>query len=186
MASTGTGLFTVLAQAPNARMPLSRKKVNKVAGEYLRVITMTKALVLYHSQQHGNTGKMADAVAAGLRSEGCEVTLHNANDARYPITEFPAYDRVAFGTPDYFSYLAGTLKTFMDDWYLHRNEPGYQGKPYAVFYSHGGGGRVKEELSLFSRVGTQIGDAVGSRGTPTQTVLDRCRALGRALAKARP
>lgn len=87
---------------------------------------MTKALVLYHSQQHGNTSKMAEAVAEGLRSEGCDVTLHNANEGRYPIEEYPKYDCVAFGTPDYFSYLAGTLKTFMDDWYIHRNEPGYQ------------------------------------------------------------
>ena len=46
---------------------------------------MTRALVLYHSQQHGNTGKMAEAVAEGLESEGCEVTLHNANEGRYPI-----------------------------------------------------------------------------------------------------
>jgi flavorubredoxin len=150
----------------------------------MRVVTMTKALVLYHSQQHGNTGKMAEAIAAGLRLEGCDVTLHNANEERYPITEYPQCDCVAFGTPDYFSYLAGTLKTFMDDWYLHRNEPGYQGKPYAVFYSHGGGGRVQEELSLFSRVGTQVGASVGSRGAPNQTTLDNCRALGVALAKA--
>jgi flavorubredoxin len=145
---------------------------------------MTKALVLYHSQQHGNTGKMAEAVAEGLRSEGCEVTLHNANEGRYPIEEYPQYNCVAFGTPDYFSYLAGTLKTFMDDWYIHRNETGYNGRPYAVFYSHGGGGRVKESLSLFSRVGTQIGESVGSRGAPDRTVLDKCRALGVELAKA--
>jgi multimeric flavodoxin WrbA len=145
---------------------------------------MTKALVLYHSQQHGNTGKMAEAVAEGLRSEGCEVTLHNANEGRYPIEEYPQYNCVAFGTPDYFSYLAGTLKTFMDDWYIHRNETGYNGRPYAVFYSHGGGGRVKESLSLFNRVGTQIGESVGSRGAPDRTVLDKCRALGVELAKA--
>ena len=145
---------------------------------------MTRALVLYHSQQHGNTGKMAEEIAEGLRLEGCDVTLHNAHDERYPITEYPLYDCVAFGTPDYFSYLAGTLKTFMDDWYIHWNEPGYQGKSYVVFYSHGGGGRVREALSLFSRVGTQIGEAVGSRGTPNQTVLDKCRVLGSELAKA--
>jgi flavorubredoxin len=148
------------------------------------VVKMTKALVLYHSQQHGNTGKMAEEIAEGLRSEGCDVTLHNANDERYPIEEYPLYDCVAFGTPDYFSYLAGTLKTFMDDWYLHRNEPGYQGKPYVVFYSHGGGGRVREALSLFSRVGTQVGESVESRGAPNQTVLDKCRVLGSELAKA--
>jgi multimeric flavodoxin WrbA len=144
---------------------------------------MVKVLVLYHSQQHGNTGKMAEAVAEGLKLGGCSVTLHNANERRYSIEEYPRYDAVAFGTPDYFSYIAGTLKTFMDDWYLHRNEQGYSGKPYAVFYSHGGGGRVKESLSLFSRVGTQVGQTVASSGSPNKAVLDQCRALGSELAK---
>ena len=145
---------------------------------------MVKALVLYHSQQHGNTEKMAKAVAEGLEAEGCEVTLHNANTRRYPIDEYADFDAVAFGTPDYFSYIAGTLKTFMDDWYINRNKPGYTGKPYAVFYSHGGGGRVKDSLSLFSRVGTQVGKAVESSGAPSKAVLDQCKALGAKLAKA--
>ena len=144
---------------------------------------MTKALVLYHSQQYGNTQKMAEAVAEGLRSEGCDVTLHNANDTRFPITGYPDFDCVALGTPDYFSYIAGTLKTFMDDWFMHRNEPGYQGKPYGVFYSHGGGGRVKEALSLFSHVGTKVGVSVGSQREPNQTILDACTKLGMELAK---
>ena len=145
---------------------------------------MTKALVLYHSQQYGNTKKMAEAVAEGLRSEGCDVTLHNSNDSRFPITEYPSFDCVAFGTPDYFSYIAGTLKTFMDDWFLHRNDPGYQGKPYVVFYSHGGGGRVKEALSLFSRVGSEVSVSVASQRDPNQRTLDNCRKLGIELAKA--
>jgi NAD(P)H dehydrogenase (quinone) len=148
------------------------------------MVEMVKALVLYHSQQHGNTGKMAEAVAEGLRFMGCDVTLHNANDERYPIEEFPLYDCVAFGTPDYFSYIAGTLKTFMDDWYLHRNEPGYKGKPYAVFYSHGGQGRVRDALSLFSRVGTQVGKPIESYRAPDQSGLEKCKALGVELAKS--
>jgi flavorubredoxin len=143
-----------------------------------------KALVLYHSQQYGNTGKMAEAIAEGLRSEGLEVKLHNANDERFPIETYPDYNCVAFGTPDYFSYVAGTLKTFMDDWYINRNKPGYQNKPYVVFYSHGGGGRARESLSLFSRVGTQIGKSVESRGTPSSQVIEECRNLGVNLAKA--
>jgi len=145
---------------------------------------MAKILVLYHSQQHGNTEKMARAVAEGVGAEGCETVLHNANTGRYPIEEYPGYDGVAFGTPDYFSYIAGTLKTFMDDWYINRNKPGYTGKPYAVFYSHGGGGRVKDSLSLFSRVGSQIGKPVESSGAPSKTVLDQCRSLGSELAIA--
>lgn len=146
--------------------------------------TMVKILVLYHSQQHGNTEKMARAVAEGLEAEECKVALFNTNTKRYPIEEYAGYDGVAFGTPDYFSYIAGTLKTFMDDWYINRNKPGYTGKPYAVFYSHGGGGRVKDTLSLFSRVGSQVGKPVESSGAPSKLVLDQCRVLGIELAKA--
>ncbi|MBM3291731.1 FprA family A-type flavoprotein [Candidatus Bathyarchaeota archaeon] len=145
---------------------------------------MIKALVLYHSQQSGNTAKMAEAVAEGLKSEGLEVTLHNANERRFPLSEFSKYGCVAFGTPDYFGYLAGTMKTFLDDWYLQRNQPGNSGKPYAVFYSHGGGGRVKDTLTLFSRIGTIVGDPIGSRGVPTPEVLEACKQLGIKLGKS--
>jgi flavodoxin len=59
----------------------------------------------------GNTGKIAEAVAEGLKGEKCEVILHNTNEERFDITKYPLYDCVAFGTPDYFSYMAGTIKT---------------------------------------------------------------------------
>jgi flavorubredoxin len=145
---------------------------------------MFKALVLYHSQQYGNTKKMAEAISDGLSSMGCDVTLHNTNTIRFPIEKYPQYQCVALGTPDYYSYMAGTIKTFLDDWYIHRNERGYQNKPYAVFYSHGGGGRARQTLSLFSRLGNQVGKAVESRGSPSKNVLDECKALGSELAKA--
>jgi NAD(P)H dehydrogenase (quinone) len=145
---------------------------------------MVKALVLYHSQQHGNTEKMAEAVAEGLRSAGCEVTTHNTNDIRYPIEDYPQYSCVALGSPDYYSYIAGTMKTFMDDWYMHRNEPGYMNKPHAVFYSHGGGGRVRASLSLFNRLGNQVGRTLESRGTPNEKVLKECKKLGALLAES--
>ena len=144
---------------------------------------MKKALVLFHSQQYSNTELMARAIGEGLGETGLEVGLHNTNDLRFDIEDFPQYECVAFGTPDYFSYIAGTMKTFMDDWYLNRNEPGYTGKPYVVFYTHGGGGRVRDHLDLFSRVGDQVGQAVESRGKPTKSVLEKCRELGKELGK---
>ncbi len=149
---------------------------------------MAKALVLYHSQEFGNTAAMAEAVAEGLRDTGCEVDLFNTNDGRYDVTQFPQYDRVAFGSPDYYSYIAGGLKTFMDDHYVadvRNGLGGLRGKPYALFYSHGGGGRARDPLvRIFRRVGTQIGEPVESRGSPDAGVLEKCRALGRELAQA--
>ena len=149
---------------------------------------MAKALVIYHSQEFGNTGAMAEAVAEGLRSAGCEVDLFNTNDSRFDITKFPQYDCAAFGSPDYYSYIAGGMKTFMDDHYIHDVRKGLKGlknKPYALFYSHGGGGRVRNVMTeIFKRVGTQVGEAVGSQGKPSPQVLEKCKELGEALAEA--
>ncbi len=129
---------------------------------------MVKALVLYHSQQYGNTGKMAEAVAMGLKEENCEVTLHNANEGRFDITKYPQYDCVALGTPDYFSYMAGTIKTFLDDWYIKRNEPGYQARPYVVFFTHGGGGRGKETLTCSTDSVNRWEKRLSAKAPPTR------------------
>jgi len=149
---------------------------------------MAKALVLYHSQEFGNTAAMAEAVAGGLRDAGCEVDLFNTNEGRFDVTRFPQYNCVAFGSPDYYSYIAGGLKTFMDDHYIYDVRKGLKGlseKPYALFYSHGGGGKVKDAMQqIFSRVGTLIGKPVGSKGRPDQQILERCKALGKELAEA--
>ncbi len=148
---------------------------------------LVKALVLYHSQEFGNTGKMAEAVAEGLRSGGCEVTLHNTDKARFDASTFPEYSCVAFGSPDYYSYVAGGLKTFMDDHYIlhtRKGVKGMKGKHYALFYSHGGGGRVKEAmLELFKYVGAIVGDPVGCQGEPESDTLEKCRRLGAHLAE---
>jgi flavorubredoxin len=149
---------------------------------------MTKALVLYHSQEHGNTAAMAEAVAEGLRGAGCEVDSFNTNDGRFDITRFPQYDCVALGSPDYYSYIAGGLKMFMDDYYIAEVRDGLEGlrgKPYVLFYSHGGGGRVKDVMTnIFRRIGTLIGEPVGCRGKPDEQILQACRALSNELARA--
>ena len=149
---------------------------------------MGKALVLFHSQEYGNTGQMAEAVAEGLRAAGCKVDLFNTNDGRFDITRFPQYDCVAFGSPDYYSYVAGNLKQFMDDHYIadvRKGMQGLKGKPYALFCSHGSGGRVREVMpNLFKRIGTQVGELVASLRQPGPEVLEQCRALGKALGES--
>ncbi len=149
---------------------------------------MIKALVLYHSQEFGNTAEMAEAVADGLRESGCEVDLFNTNDGRYDVSNFPQYDCVAFGSPDYYSYIAGGLKMFMDDFYIfdpQKKVKELRDKPFVLFYSHGGGGRVKNVmLKIFNRIGTLVGKPVGCEGEPNQRALNRCKALGKELASA--
>jgi len=148
---------------------------------------MTSVLVLYHSQEYGNTGAMAEAVAAGARAAGAEVTLVNTNDTRLDIDAYRRFDAAAFGTPDYYSYIAGGLKMFLDDWFIARktNAEGLEGKPYGLFFSHGSGGRARAPFEeLFRRMGTKVGETVDALRTPDDVVLEACRELGRQLAKA--
>ena len=148
---------------------------------------MTSILILYHSQQHGNTQRMATAVADGARAAGADVIIHNGNDGRFDVETYRSFDAAAFGSPDYFSYIAGTLKVFLDDWYIAKgqNPTGLVDKPLVLFYSHGGGGAVKRPLeTLFARLGHQMGKTVESLGAPSGRVLEACQELGRQLAEA--
>lgn len=148
---------------------------------------MSTVLVLYHSQEYGNTKAMAEAVVEGAAAAGADVTSVNTNEERLDIEQYRRFDAVAFGSPDYFGYVAGGLKVFLDDWYIARKDDaaGLEGKPYGLFYSHGGGGSVRGPFEkLFGRLGSQVGETVESRGQPSASVLGACRDLGRELATA--
>jgi len=148
---------------------------------------MATILVLYHSQEHGNTHAMAEAVAEGARDVGAQVKLVNTNELRLDIDHYRKVDAAAFGSPDYYSYIAGGLKVFLDDWFIAKqfDATGLEGKPYALFYSHGGGGGVRGPLEkLFDRMGTKVGETVESAGRPGDATLDKCKQLGKQLAEA--
>ena len=150
---------------------------------------MVSILILYHSQEFGNTRAMAEAVAKGAIAAGAEVTLYNTNNTRIDIEVYRQFDAVAFGSPDYYSYIAGGLKIFVDDLYIvsKTNRQGLDNKPYGLFYSHGGGGRVLEpfeKLFKMMRVGPKIGKTVGSYGNPDSTVLQECRELGQQIVQS--
>lgn len=148
---------------------------------------MGSVLILYHSQEYGNTAAMAQAVGEGARTAGVDVTLINTNEQRLDLEQYRHFDAVAFGSPDYWSYIAGGLKVFIDDWYIacKSNRRGLENKPYGLFYSHGGGGAVRRPFQeLFGRMGSQVGEIIESYGRPNDTVLQACRQLGRQLAHA--
>lgn len=147
-----------------------------------------RVLILFHSQEYGNTQAMAEAVATGAKVVGANVTLINTNKQRMDIDEYRKYDVVAFGSPDYYGYIAGGLKIFVDDLYIKRKDDraGLEHKPYGLFYSHGGGGRVRESFEkLFSmmKVGPKVGKTIESYGYPSKTVLEACHELGKQLVE---
>ena len=146
---------------------------------------MKRILVIYHSQQYGDTKALAEALAEGLRDYGAEAELVSTNDRRVTVEELQDADGVAIGTPDYFSYPAGTIKTLFDD--VHQwSKSGVlvKGKPAALFLSHGGGGRAKEPLeNLAARFFEQVGETVESRSPTGEDAKKKCRSLGKELAE---
>ena len=145
---------------------------------------MAKVLVIYHSQQFGDTKSLAESLAGGVRDAGVEVEIISTNERRVTLDEFLAADGVAIGTPDYFSYLAGTIKTFFDDIYLwDKSGESVKGKPAALFFSHGGGGRVREPFEyLAGKFFDHVGETVESRRPTGTEAKQKCRALGKKLA----
>ena len=148
---------------------------------------MATIMVIYHSQEYGNTKRMAEAVAKGAANSGAKVTLVNTNEQRVDIEAYRTAAAVAVGSPDYYSYIAGGLKMFFDDWYLAKGKNGtdMENKPVAAFFSHGGGGKVRKSLETLARMlGTPVGETIESSGAPDNKVLAACEALGRSLAGA--
>jgi multimeric flavodoxin WrbA len=142
---------------------------------------MGKIAIIYHTLS-GNTGAMAEAVAEGARQAGAEVAVKPALEAT--LDDLLGSDAVAFGSADYFSYIAGALKDFFDRTY-YPSKGKVDGKPYAAFVTAGGAGdKVADCLDKFAgHFGLRkVGSTVVAASKPAPEVLDQCRALGKQLA----
>src|SRR5664280_2605642 len=109
---------------------------------------MSKVLVAYHSDT-GNTKQLAEMIAVGAKAGGAEVQLVAAGDLKMDTAA--AADAIAIGSPDYFSYPAGTVKTFFDKAF---SDARFKGKPCAVFGTHGGGAKV---VAVIEKLAKSVG-----------------------------
>ena len=148
---------------------------------------MKRILVVYHSQEKGNTRKMAELVAEGCRQvKGVEVTLVNVNEERVDMGAAEQADGYALGSPDYFSYMAGGLKQFFDDLCLADwGGKKVKGKPYVAFLTHGGGGSAIASIEKLAKA-MELGPAAPSvvcKGAPAGDAIEQSRRRGQALAE---
>ena len=145
---------------------------------------MGTILVVYYSDT-GNTKKMAELVAEGA-AQGKKHAVKTVLVTELDMNEFTAASGYAFGSPDYYTYMAGQMKTFFDRALRHVKK--VKGKPFASFVSHGGGGGAILSLDALGKaIGLKsVADGVKSLGPPSKQTADACRDLGKKLADATP
>lgn len=147
---------------------------------------MKRILIVYHSQEYGNTKRMADMVAEGCRQVlDVEVEMVNTNESRVDMNAAERADAFAIGSPDYFSYVAGGVKQFFDDLYIAALAgKNVKGKPCVLFMTHGGGGKGITSLEGLARaMNLQIvAPSVVCQGAPGGDVEQQSIKLGKTLA----
>jgi len=165
---------------------LSWFEVKIILGNELIIMSrgfdMVEVLVLYYSRT-GRTEALAKAVVEGVESvEGASAKMKRVDYAT--VNDFISCDAVAFGSPNYFSYMAGVMKDFFDRALSIRER--VAGKPSVAFTSGGG----SSNLALFSLEKMissfrleKMADGVVSQGEPSEENLRACKKLGETLAK---
>jgi len=148
---------------------------------------LVEVLILYYSRA-GSVEAMAKAVADGVNSvKGASSKLRRADYAN--VDDFISCDAVAFGSPNYFGYMAGLMKDFFDRAWIVREK--VSGKPAAAFTCGGSSSNaallsLERLFSPFKLEKSSEGVACGTseKGTLSAQNLTACRKVGESLAKA--
>jgi flavodoxin len=155
---------------------------------------MKKITIIYHSRT-GNTKSMAKAVKEGAQQSGAKVILKRAQNST--AQDVLNCDAVIFGSPNYFSYMAGSIQNILEECFIELKDKDII-KPYAVFASAGTQGG-KAPASHIERICDEFGERFGkfkfkksaeavitektsSSGKPSKEVLKKCRELGEKIS----
>jgi len=151
---------------------------------------MAKALVIYYSRT-GNTKKMAESVAEGIKNEGMEVVIKEVKDV--DAGELLKYDAIAIGSPTYYGSVASEIKKLLDESVkFHGKLEGKIGAAFASSANVGGGNEttILDTLNAMLIHGMIIqGDPQGGHygavaiGAPDSRATKQCVRLGSRIVK---
>jgi multimeric flavodoxin WrbA len=153
---------------------------------------MVKLTIIYHSFS-GNTEAMAKAICEGAYEMGATVNIKKIADAT--IDDILNCDAVIFGSPNYFNYMSGALKEFLDQAYIVLSqEDKAKSKYYAAFGSGGGQGEpattsIEYVCNNFSTDGfckfkfEKAVESIASNGKPSREILEKCKYLGEKITE---
>jgi len=107
---------------------------------------MSKVLIVYFSKT-GNTKKMAEKVAEGIKETGCEFILKSVEETK--VDDLLEVDGIIVGSPTYFGLPAAEIKKLFDESIVHFGK--LEGKVGGAFTSSAniGGGNETTILSIY-------------------------------------
>ena len=142
---------------------------------------MTKALILYYSRT-GNTEKMANAIAEGIKSTGkVEVEINYHVDTQ----DLSLYEAIIVGAPTYNHDMPVDFKNL----FLEAAVEGIslKDKVGAVFGSYGWSGEAPKlilEIMKYKFEMKTIEPPLLAKYTPDQNSLNECKNLGRKVSES--
>lgn len=153
------------------------------------MVDKPRILVIYTSMS-GHTESLARAIADGARGgQNIEVELKRARDVT--PDDIGRASAIAFGSPSYFSYMSGELKSLFDGALPFKDR--FEGKP-AIAFGTGEGGQIKAVesieniLSYFGVEFVQRSDilsaGLATQGAPDERALKMAKQVGKKLGEA--
>lgn len=142
---------------------------------------MKRALVLFYSRT-GNTEKMANAVAEGVRSSGkveAEVDFH------IDAESLGSYDALLIGAPTYHHDMPVDFKNLFEEAAVQQIS--LKGKIGAAFGSYGWSGEAPKLLLEIMKNKFEmkvIETPLLAKYVPDQTMLEACRDLGKKVSES--
>ncbi len=139
---------------------------------------MSKIAVVFWSGT-GNTAAMAQAVEAGAKDAGADVTLFTSDD--FTADMVGQFDAIAFGCP---AMGAEVLEETSFEPMFSAVENSLSGKKIAVFGSYGWGDGLwmRDWEDRCRAAGANlVADGLMANNAPSDSDLDECKSLGRAL-----
>ncbi|MBN2582114.1 MAG: NAD(P)H-dependent oxidoreductase [Planctomycetes bacterium] len=142
---------------------------------------MAKVIVLFDSRG-GNTRAVAESIVEGASMvPDVEAVMMSAE--QLDMEALAAAQAVAVGSPNYYTYMSGRIKTFFD---LAFRNPAFKGKPFVAFSTHGGGGGISQIIEkLAGSIGmAKVAGGIDIMNAPAGDQLKECRKLGQMLGRA--
>ena len=147
---------------------------------------MSKILVAYASLT-GNTEKMAQYIAEGVRFAGDQAIVKNIADIKDPAG-LEGFDGYIFGSPTYHRDMIGTMKTFL---FIAR-KANLEGKLAGTFgsYTHSGDAplQILETMQYVFKMGPSKLGSFNMKEAVVSTTdgMRACQDYGKAFAKELP